>query len=609
VSVLSVACERPRAWSIAAPDPATRRTTTQGEVVGGQGRNGSHAWLGIPFAAPPVGDLRWRAPSPPQNWSGTRSALSYGSACPQYASPIGGDTTVPLGQPTGSEDCLTLNIWAPPFTPDQVPQIPARLPVLFWIHGGGNTIGTASFYDPSHLAVSQGVIVVTTQYRLGPFGFFRNKALRADELDTAAQSGNFGTLDLIRALQWVRDNIAAFGGDPEDVTIFGESAGGMNVLSLLVSPEARGLFHRAISESGGLSSTTPDDAENFVDDASPGRKQSSNEILLRLLQRDGTAKDRASARAKLASMSDGDVDAYLRGKTTNQILTAYTFNERSGLIDMPLVFHDGAVLPTQEWTERYADPKGWNRVPVILGTNHDEAKLFLAFDPVRVWRLLGIFPKYVNEASYEAASEYLSRAWKVRGADEPAAAMRKSGATDVYVYRFDWHGEPVIAGADLSHLIGAAHSLEIPFVFGRFDLGKAGEILFSRTDAAEREDLSAAMMSYWTQFARTGSPGRGRQGNLTAWTPWADGADAAKFLVLDTPSEGGIAMANAEEKADRVLADLEADVRLARPVEKCRVYRELAGFTRLIKPADFARVSSNVCAQFPYDDYPWPSSR
>jgi para-nitrobenzyl esterase len=475
---------------------------------------------------------------------------------------------------------------------------------MFWIHGGGNSAGAATFYDPAHLAVSQNVIVVTTQYRLGPFGWFRHKALRAGETDAAAQSGNFGTLDLIRALGWVRDNISVFGGDSGNVTVFGESAGGFDVFSLLLSPLAKGLFHRAISESGGLSDVSTADAENFTDAPTPGQKQSSNEIVLRLLQRDGHAKDRASAKARLAAMTDAEVAAYLRSKPALDLLETYEFHKGTGLISMPLVFHDGTVLPQDSWLDRFADPNGWNRVPVIAGTNRDEAKLFMAFDPKRVWRLFGVFPKYVDEPSYHAAAEYLSRAWKERAADRPASAMVKSGATDVYVYRFDWHGEPTLAGTDLGKLLGAAHGLEIPFVFGRFDLGQLGAILFDKHGEADREQLSHAMMSYWAGFARSGRPTPRPAGELPEWKPWNDVPAAPKFLVLDTVSEGGIHPGTAAESRDRIIADIDDDLRLQTQADKCRVFHDLGEFSRVISKAEYLHIGRKGCADYPFEEIP-----
>ena len=357
-------CARPRPFSIAKADPATLRTTRDGAVVGGAGRFDSQAWLGIPFAAPPIGPLRWRAPQPAHGWDGTRETLAFGEACPQFASPIGASAASP-GEVVGSEDCLYLNIWTPSFKPEEVPQGGDRLPVMVWIHGGGNSIGTDAFYDGGHLAAGEKVVVVTAQYRLGPLGWLRHKALRAGASE-AEQSGNFGTLDLIRALSWVQENIGAFGGDPQNVTIFGESAGGMNVYSLLVSPLAKGLFQRAIVESGGLSLTTPDDAENLKDDLKPGQKNSSSEVLLSLLQRDGRAADRAAAKARLATMGDEDIASYLRSKSPKDLLSAYESGfggladkkRQIGMIEMPLVFDDGVVLPRGDWTEHLATPSG-----------------------------------------------------------------------------------------------------------------------------------------------------------------------------------------------------------------------------------------------------------
>ncbi len=613
LALLSLACGRERPFSIAKADPATLRTTVEGAVEGGAGRHGSQAWLGIPFAAPPVGELRWRAPQPPHSWDGTRETLAFGHACPQFASPIGADSSASPGEVVGSEDCLTLNIWTTAFKPEEVPQGSDRLPVMVWIHGGGNTIGTDAFYDGGHLAAAENVVIVTAQYRLGPLGWLRQKSLRAGATE-AEQSGNFGTLDLVRALAWVRENIGAFGGDPQNVTIFGESAGGMNVYSLLVSPLAKGLFQRAIVESGGLSLTTPEEAENLVDDAKPGHRNSSSEVLLRLLQADGQAPDRPAAKIRLAAMGDEELASYLHGKSPKELLLAYQSGfagvaddkRRIGMVEMPLVFDDGTVLPQGDWTEHLASPNGWNQVPVIVGTNRDEAKLFLFLDPRLVHWRLGIFPHYVDESIYQAAAQYMSRTWKATGVDAPAAAMRRSGEADVYAYRFDWHGEPRIAGADLSQMIGAAHGLEIPFVFGRFDLGAFGNLLFDKKGKASRNELSEAMMSYWTQFARTGSPGRGQSGTLLAWSAWDDSTpDAPKFIQLDTTPGAGIHMSDAVESLPRLLGEIDTDPRLPTQLDKCRLFHALAGWTHGLSKADYVHAGKVGCADFPFADFPW----
>ncbi|MCC6642750.1 MAG: carboxylesterase family protein [Deltaproteobacteria bacterium] len=595
IGLASLACGgRGEPWRIAKSDPATRRTAPAGAVLGGAGRYGSHAWLGIPFAKPPVGELRWRAPQPPERWAGVREALAFGAPCPQYASPFAGVDGRP-GTIAGDEDCLTLDVWAPPFSPEDVPAGTARLPVMVWIHGGGNTIGTAAFYDGGNLAATHGVVVVAVQYRLGPLGWMRHEALRADAADDDERSGNFATLDLVRALEWVHDNIAAFGGDPGNVTIFGESAGGQNVYTLLLAPRAKGLFHRAISQSGGLWRSTPAQAEALADASPPGDAQSSGEILLRLLEQDG-AGDRTAARAKLAGMRNEEIARMLRSKSASEILGAYTV-QPSGMITMPKVFADGTVLPADDFDARFATADGWNRVPVILGTNRDENRLFLFPDPAHVRKLLWILPRFVDEKRTLATADHLSRMWKATGADGPAAAMRES-ERKVFVYRFDWDEEPTILGADLSKMLGASHGFEIPFVFGHFDLGRAANMIFTKHNLAGRESLSKVMMSYWAAFARNGDPGSGALGELPAWTAWDPSAPAApKFIVFDTREGGGIRMASQTETPAQVIASVDTDPRLSTPAERCDVLRALADWGRGYTARQYAERSD--CREYP----------
>ncbi len=600
VGLAAVGCEQPKPWAVAQPDPTTRRTTQYGDVVGGEGRSDSHAWLGIPFAAPPIGELRGRAPRPPTSWTGTREALHFASVCPQFPSPLGASANE-AGH-AGNEDCLYLNIWAPRFAPGAVPKGGDRRPVLLWIHGGGNSLGGAPFYDGGHLASAERVIVVSTQYRLGPFGWFRHRSLREEVGDPDDQSGNFGTLDLIRSLEWIRDNIAAFGGDPGNVTIFGESAGGMNVYSLLFAPKARGLFHRAISESGGLRNTALDEAEHFADDPAPGHKSSSEEVLLRLLEKDG-APDRGAAKARRAAMSDRDVAKYLRSQSTDEILDAYSLRI-AGMIDMPLVFEDGAVLRDGDWLHRLSTPDGWNRVPVIVGTNRDEFKLFLFLNPKLTWKLLGLFPRMRDENLYLAGAEHLSEAWKATGADEPASAMRRSGWNEVYVYRFDWDEEPTSWGTDLSKMLGAAHGVEIPFVFGHFHMGRLGRFLYSPDTTESREKLSNAMMSYWTEFAAQGSPGRGRKADLPEWTAGDDSSPARpEFMVLATQHGGGLRMSADDENRRKVIEGVDADPRLATQRDKCRLSRELVRWERIMTKEEYVHAGKSGCADFSFDQF------
>lgn len=580
---------------VPAPE-ATRRALAAGEVTGGEGRYGSHAWLGIPYAKPPVGALRWRAPSPIGRFEGPLAATSFGAPCPQYASPFAG-VDGKAGTIQGSEDCLTLDVWTPRFAGGVVPVADERLPVLVWIHGGGNSIGTTRFYDGGNLATSENVVVVAVQYRLGPLGWMRHAALRAGASDDVERSGNFATLDLIAALAFVRDHIAAFGGDPDNVTIFGESAGGTNVFTLLLAPQARGLFHRAIVQSGGLGFSSPEEAEAFADSTPAGHVQSSSEILLRLLEKDG-AKGIDAAKAELAAMSDAEIAGYLRGKTPEALLAAYV-PDPSGMIPMPKTFPDGVVLPVGDPLARFATTDGWNRVPVVLGTNRDENRLFLFPNERYVERVLWIFPRFVDEELFFATADAQSRMWKATGVDAPAAAMRRVEPR-VFAYRFDWDEEPSFLGADLSKFLGASHGFEIPFVFGHFDLGRASGMVFDEKGRESREALSKAMRSYWAAFAKRGDPGRGSRGELDPWLAFDASAPATpRAIVFDTASGGGIRMTDETESPAGVIARVMADPRLDTPARRCDVLGVLARWSRGYTAADYA--SNPDCAAFPLE--------
>ncbi|HEY8208462.1 MAG TPA: carboxylesterase family protein [Myxococcaceae bacterium] len=590
---LAAGCRRSKPeLAVHEPEPSSERIVAQGPVVGFVEQEGAHAWLGIPYAEPPLGSLRWRSPQAKRPWKGTFQAVQFGHSCVQLVSPIGGRDDDRRGKFLGSEDCLTLNVYAPRFAPGQVPSGKERLPVMVWIHGGGNKLGSsASFSMARNLAARHGVVVVTVSYRLGVMGWLRHPALAGKDDSPEDRSGNYGTLDLIRALQWVRGNAAAFGGDPGNVTIFGESGGGMDVFSLLSSPLAKGLFHRAIAESGLPSSTTVQAAEAF-----------SEKLLLMLMVKDGRAKDQDQAKPVRAAMSDAEISAYLHGKTADQLIEGLDPGLYA-MYDAPVLFRDGAVLPEPPFLELVTDAGRYNAVPVVLGTNRDEFKLFMSRDPAFVNLWFGVLPHVKDRATYELTADYVSNLWTAVGADWPASLMRRAQGPSVYAYRFDWDELPVKMGVDLSVLLGAAHAMELAFVFDNVDADPFGV----QTDA-NREGMRAvsrAMSGYWTTFARAGAPGRGPDGALPEWKPWSDEApQSERFMVFDSPAGGGLRMSADQVTVEALTRRLEREPAFdGVPKERCRVYSRMVKALELLdgrpRDGDYAGFAGGVCRDFP----------
>ena len=440
---------------------------------------------GIRFAEPPVGALRWR---PPVAHAANKpvEATGWPPACIQdngnvewyerVAKAFGQPPDVVLDMPATSEDCLFLNVW----TPDTG----ARLPVLVWIHGGGNTGGWS--FEPNyhgHELAARGAVVVSIQYRLGVFGFLAHPELSAES--PHASSGNYGVLDLIEALRWVRRNIARFGGDPENVTLFGESAGAGNIAYLLLSPLADGLFHRAISQSGGWPAW----------------------------QRRTLADEEAEGIRFLGSAGIRDMEA-LRNLPAEELFALSQEHYERGYDDPPV---DGWLLPATP-TEILAKGE-FVRRQVILGTNANEALMYLDEVTEAYWR------ESLNTVSDPAAAQALlaglplrQRLDALRSATQflcPSMALADGFATadaPAWVYRFD----RVRSG---EHGIGAYHGAEIPYVFDTHDD-------WLPTGAADRA-LTGQMMGYWLQFATSGDPNHEGGPRWPRWTP------GGEVLILD----------------------------------------------------------------------------
>jgi para-nitrobenzyl esterase len=587
-------------------DRSSLRRIGQGELVGYRSSQRAHVWLGIPYARPPVGALRWRAPRPPEPWEGRLDARRFGAACVQPAGLLGHVPGRPDRSETvlGSEDCLTLNIYAPRFAPEEVPTGAQRLPVMVWFHGGGNTVGTSSNTDGTYLATEHGRVVVTVNYRLGVFGWLSHPGLAGDADGADDRSGNFGTLDQVRALEWVRDNVAAFGGDPGRVTIFGESAGARNVLALLASPRARGLFQRAIAQSGGTATVELAEARNLRDDAeAPGAPTSSGELLLSLLQREGRADDREAAKAVLAGLSPAQAAEVLRAQPDVALLDFYGLDGFVGMYAIPQLFRDGHVLPARPILEVFRDSGAATPVPVILGSNRDEAKLFMIGTSDAVRRVFGVPLGLADRDRYDRMAEYRSLAWKARAVDEPAAALRAAQGPTVYAYRFDWDEERRVGWCDLSELLGAAHSVEVPFVFGTLDLVGLDRIRFAGVGHQELKEaifgrgwrgaarLARQMAGFWAEFARTGDPGQGGASGPDAprWLPWDDSRpDASTLFVFDSEDGGGLRMSSDRVTTAALVERAEHDPAFRDERARCEFLAYLVKRRQGYGPADYA---------------------
>jgi para-nitrobenzyl esterase len=451
---------------------------------------------------------------------------------------------------------------------------------MVWIHGGNNCAGTAATYPYlRNFAADHGVLVISVNYRLGLFGWFYHPALHDGESTQEDRSGNFGTLDLIAALRWVQANVAAFGGDPENVTIFGESAGGINVYSLIASPLAKGLFHKAIVQSGFPASFSLTEAFNFTEDPDPGYPGSALETVTELMIRDGIVPSRVDAKAVLLNRGREWTEQYLRKKSVKELLAPYKAVQL-GMYNGPRIFRDGFVMPHETFTELGKQtPPRYNNVPVILGSNRDEFKLFMSQDPAFVRMFLGFIPRIRNQAAYRFAGRHASDAWKAVGVDEPARLLRAAQNSPVFAYRWDWDEEPNLCIVDLSILLGAGHGLEIPMLFNNFDLGLL-RLLYARADLGGLRELAAAMGSYWTQFARAGSPGRGNDGMLPDWRPWDEGGRMREsLLILDTRNDGGIRMSCESVSLEGVLKSLAKEAKPGGCLDK----RSQVGVAKLLQ--------------------------
>jgi para-nitrobenzyl esterase len=463
---------------------ATDTVKVDGGSIAGVTTGGVRAFKGVPFAAPPIGDLRWKPPQPVVPWTGVKQADTFGPRCVQTPYPPGSVYAMEPGQQ--SEDCLYLNVWTAGRPGDQ-------RPVMVWIHGGAWTRGASSIatYDGAALA-SKGVVVVATNYRLGPLGFLAHPELTAESPQHA--SGNYAILDHIAALQWVKQNIASFGGNPANVTIFGESAGSWSVNSVQATPLAKGLFHRGIGESGA---------------------QFARTARLADAEREGVA---------LATAVGADSLKALRAVPAEKLAAVPSF--RTG------VTVDGWVLP--DTVRAIFAGKQHNDVPVLIGSNANE------------WTTLSnpaTFPKTMEEfrrridTQFPGMSSQFDAAYPVKGEADISSAMLGLGRDTTFTLEMRTWARMVTATGRKAFLYqfthvppgpeagtrGAYHASEIQYVFGNLR-----NPAFAYTDADRK--LSDAMSDYWVNFARAGDPnGKG----LPEWTAYDPSGEP--YLELGQP--------------------------------------------------------------------------
>ena len=496
-------------WADEMPAPVK----VEGGLVQGAVESGLTVYRGVPFAAPPVGDLRWRAPEPAAKWEGVRQALKFGPSCVQgMRAPAAGQ-----GPETG-EDCLYLNVWTPAKSPRD------RIPVLVWIYGGGFNAGATSEPNYSGEKLAQkGVVLVSIAYRVGRLGFLAHPDLSAESPNHV--SGNYGLLDMIAGLQWVRKNIGAFGGDPHRVTIFGESAGGIAVSMLCASPLAKGLFQGAISQSGG--SFGPPRPTTF-----PGEN----------LKRLADAERSGEAYAKAAGASS---IAELRKLPADKLQAA----GRGMGLAWPII--DGWVIPDDQY--KLYEAKRYNDTPILVGYNSDEGASFsppktpqeyVAAVKARYGpfadKLIAAYPpgsaavaKTARDLTRDAAFGWHTWIW--------ARLEAQTGKSKVFYYCFDQHPEYPADSPRAGY--GSPHGSDVAYVFQHVNTSNPQ---ITKSDIA----ISDAMAIYWTNFAKRGDPnGEG----VPAWPAFSDAKPVVMYFA-QTPHTGPVPSAEGLKVLDEYFA-------------------------------------------------------
>jgi para-nitrobenzyl esterase len=525
------------------------------------------SWFDIPYAQPPVGDLRWRAPRTlvaPERVIVERDNTS----CVQKASRFAGVDGEGI---VGTEDCLYLDIKAPANFADQ------RYPVMVWIHGGGNTSGLKDYYEYDRLVQRKDVVVVAINYRLGALGWFTHPAIQ-DLQQGLDKTSNFGTLDIIESLRWVQKNIAQFGGDPNNVTIFGESAGGHNVLTLLASPQAEGLFHRAISQSGYTQNVSAQDAYN---------KNGANPLIARGgWQVTNKLVDRPQADYSLEQLRE-----LLKSTDPRDFISLYQTDDLD-FDRLPLATVDGLVIPQEGILGALANPQYAKNIPVIAGATKDEVSLWLALHRYFMdtsYILTRFLPPRITVKDpdlYHLWVRTRSHAWKIKGVDLPLAAMEKAGYTDLYAYQFDWDHQDSSILIDFPSLFGAAHGTDIAFVTGHFIYGPISSYIYPDTEA--RDQMENTVMNAWSNFAKNAVPDTGKPLQWQKFT-----AANPQFIRLD--KDDALRMDLEQDSVDSLLNSM-ANSPAPNNLQRCYIAWETYTNVGNADPEGYRAWNGGLCA-------------
>jgi para-nitrobenzyl esterase len=494
--------------------------------------DGAIAWLGVPYAKPPVDQLRWKAPRAAEPWSGVLPVKDFRSSSVQST----------WAGPSGSEDCLYLNIWRPDHDA-------TGLPVFVFLHGGGNVAGSGRDFQGGLLASETHSIIVTVNYRLGALGFFRHPALRTGNL--LDDSGNYGLLDILHSLRWVQTNLSSFGGNPDNVTLAGQSAGARNALAAYLSPLGKGLFHKLFVMSGGLTTAAPEQGD-----------AKANDILAALLIKTGTVHSYEEARDWIVARPMCTISEFLYEQKAIDI--ASTIGETGlRMTAFPHLFEDGTVIPVGgfESLKNREHPC----LPIVLGSTASEFSGFALMDPyfsplVQTGRLA---LEEEHKSLYEAAVQYGSELYASFNVEQVADKLFDTNPEmSIFGYRFAWGLQDGVMDPSIRFLLGASHGADIPFYTGDYSptMQNFPAGMITGHNEPGRRFLSSLMRGYLQRFIHSGDP---NGDGVPVWNQWTANSESAEILRFDASADQALVHLEMKLNINDILSSLENDSRLS----------------------------------------------